>query len=287
MNSAAISVGDLVPHHHGMALGVGFGDDRQQLARPRLREPEGKAHDALDAGAGQDRDVGRDFERQALVDAAADAGIFAFRVFADDDPVEFLAVHVAQRAGDAGQDAGRADIGVLIERLADREPQAPQRDVVGHVRRAGGAEQDGVVFLDLVAAVLRHHDAVLLVVFGPPVEMIDLELEIAVALGQRVQHLDACGNDFGADPVARDGCYGVRLHRLVSGLRMSLVVVGDRSVAGAQFPLAPAALMTAPQRGTSAVRCALSAAGVARSAATGSVPRLANRSITLGSFSAA
>ena len=147
-----------------------------------------------------------------LVDAAADAGIFAFRVFADDHPVEFLAVNVAQRAGDAGQDARRADIGVLIERLADREPQAPQRDVVGHVGRAGRAEQDGVVIPDLVAAVLRHHDAVLLVVFGPPVEMVDLEFEIAVALRQGVQHLDACGNDFGADAVARDGCYGVRLH---------------------------------------------------------------------------
>ena len=37
---------DLVPHHHGMALGVGLGDHRQQLARPRLRQAEGKAHDA-------------------------------------------------------------------------------------------------------------------------------------------------------------------------------------------------------------------------------------------------
>src|SRR4051812_41097342 len=53
-----------------------------------------------------------------------------------------------------------------------------------------------------------------------------------------------------------------------------------------QFPFAPAALMTAPHRGTSAARCALSAAGVAISACTGSVPRLAKRSITLGSFNA-
>jgi hypothetical protein len=43
--------------------------------------------------------------------------------------------------------------------------------------------------------------------------MIDLEFEIAVALRQRVQDLDTRGNDFSADPVARDGCYGVRLHR--------------------------------------------------------------------------
>ena len=74
--------------------------------------------------------------------------------------------------------------------------------------------------LDLVAAVLRHHDAVLLVVFRPPVKVIDLEFEVTVALRQRVQHLNTRGNDFGADPVARDRCYGVRLHRLVSGLRV-------------------------------------------------------------------
>jgi hypothetical protein len=42
--------------------------------------------------------------------------------------------------------------------------------------------------------------------------MVDLEFEIAVALRQGVQDLHACGNDFGADPVARDGCDRVRLH---------------------------------------------------------------------------
>jgi hypothetical protein len=42
--------------------------------------------------------------------------------------------------------------------------------------------------------------------------MIDLEFEIAVAVGQSVQDLHARGNDFSADPVARDGCYRVRLH---------------------------------------------------------------------------
>ena len=86
--------------------------------------------------------------------------------------------------------------------------------MIRHVRRAGGAEQDGVVFPDLVAAILGHHDAVLLVVLGTPVEMIDLELKTAVALGQRVQDLDAGGNDFGADPVARDRCDGVGLHEI-------------------------------------------------------------------------
>ncbi len=124
-----------------MALGIGFGHDGQQFSRPGLRQPERKTHDALDAGAGQDRYVGRDLERQPPVDAAADPGIFAFRVFADDDPVEFWPVNVAQRAGDPRQDAGRPHIGILIERLRSRAA-TPQRDAIAARRPS---EQDGVV----------------------------------------------------------------------------------------------------------------------------------------------
>ena len=99
----------------------------------------------VDAGAREHRDVGRDLLRQAAMDAAADAGIFALGILAHDHPVELGPGDMAQRAGDARQDAGRPHIGVLIERLADREPQAPQRDVVGHVGRADRAEIDRVV----------------------------------------------------------------------------------------------------------------------------------------------
>src|SRR4051812_41951206 len=90
----------------------------------------------------------------------------------NDHPVEFRPGDVAQRAGDARQNAGRAHVGVLIERLADREPQAPKRDVVGDVRCADGPEQDRVEVPKLVGAVLRHHDAMFLVVVGPPVEIL-------------------------------------------------------------------------------------------------------------------
>ena len=69
---------DLVPHHHGVALRVRFGDDGEQLARARSGEREGEAEDALDAGAGHDRDVGCDFQRQAAMGASADARVLAF-----------------------------------------------------------------------------------------------------------------------------------------------------------------------------------------------------------------
>ena len=46
----------------------------------------------VDAGAGQHRDVGRDLDRQPLMHAAADPGIFALRILAHDDPVELRPV---------------------------------------------------------------------------------------------------------------------------------------------------------------------------------------------------
>src|SRR5688572_3578636 len=203
----------------------------------------------------------------------ADAGVFALGVFADDHPVELPSLHFPQRAGDARQYARRTHVGVLVERLADRQPQSPQGDVIGHVGRAGRAEQDGIVMLDLVAAVGRHHAAMLLVVVRSPVEAVDLEREAAFPARQRLQHLDARGNDFGANPVAGDGCDPVGFHVF-------------RLSRQNHSALTPAALITAPQRGTSATRWSFSAAGVASCCETGSVPRLAKRSITLASLSA-
>jgi hypothetical protein len=53
---------------------------------------------------------------------AADAGIFALRILAHDHPIELRAGDQAQRTDDAGQYARGTNVGVLIERLADREP---------------------------------------------------------------------------------------------------------------------------------------------------------------------
>ena len=66
--------------------------------------------------------------------AAAEAGVLAFAVLPDDDPVEFGVIGLAQRGHDAGQELDRADVGPLVEVLGDVQAQAPQADVVGHVR---------------------------------------------------------------------------------------------------------------------------------------------------------
>ncbi len=81
----------------------------------------------------------------AAVGAAADAGIFALAVLAHDHPVEIGGVE-RWRSGlvKPGQDPRRPHIGVLVEALADREPEPPERDIVGDVGVADRAEEDRV-----------------------------------------------------------------------------------------------------------------------------------------------
>src|SRR6185503_6914290 len=88
---------------------------------------------------------------------------------------------------------------------ADGEPQAPQRDVIGHVGRAGGAEQDGVVALDQGEAVLGHERTRLLVALRAPVEMVEGDLEAAIPPGAGLQRLDAGRDHLLADAVSGDG----------------------------------------------------------------------------------
>ena len=55
-------------------------------------------------------------------------------------PIEVARATSAQRRCHAGQNAGRADVGVLVKALADRQAQAPQADMVGDVFGAHRAE---------------------------------------------------------------------------------------------------------------------------------------------------
>src|SRR3546814_452071 len=135
------------------------------------------------------------------MDPSADAGTLALAVLAHDHPVQVGRRAVAQRAADAGQQARRPHVGVLIEALADRQPQAPQADMVGHPRVAGGAEQDRVEAADALQAVGWHHPAVPKVMVRAPVEPLDLETE-RLALLQYGQHRQARLYDLGADAVA-------------------------------------------------------------------------------------
>ena len=110
---------DLIPEHHAVPLRVRLGHHGQMLPRARTRDIEREPHDPLHAAAGEDGNFGGDFFRQAAMGAAALAGIFAFRVFTHDHPVQIAFAYVPQRGRHTRQNAGRADVGILIQTLAD------------------------------------------------------------------------------------------------------------------------------------------------------------------------
>ena len=76
----------------------------------------------------------------------------------------------------------------------------------------GRTEEDRVVVLDLVAAVLGHHAAMFLVELAAPIEAVEFEGEAAVARGERPQDLDARVDHLRADAVARNSGDPVGLH---------------------------------------------------------------------------
>ena len=113
--------------------------------------------------------------------AAAGAGVLALGVLADRSTQSIVALPLP-RAGSSTPGSTRVGphVGVLVEALADRQAQAPERDVVGHVGRADRAEEDGVEGLQLLEAALGDVGAVLQVAVRAPVEVLDLEREAAV-----------------------------------------------------------------------------------------------------------
>jgi len=190
-----------------VALRVGFGHECQVPARALARELEGEAMHALDAAAREGGDLHRHFVLQPGVHAAAGARVFALGVLAHDHPIDVAPA--IERRLDARQHPRRPHIGVLIEALADRQAQAPERQVVGHVGRADRAKEDGIERLQALEAALGDVPAGLLEALGAPVEVLELEVEA----GRRtLEHLDARRDHFVADTIAGNGRDSVGVH---------------------------------------------------------------------------
>ena len=100
----------------------------------------------------------------------------------------------------------------MIEALTDFQAQPPQRHVIGNMRVARRAEQNGVFIADGVEPVSRHHHAMFAVEIAAPGEVLELELEGVAARGDGFENPLACRHDFLADAVAGDGCDAIGLH---------------------------------------------------------------------------
>jgi hypothetical protein len=80
--------GDLVPHDHSESLGVGLGDDGQELSWTLLCSLESESDESFDAMTGENGDFSAGFPWEAAVGAAALTSVFSFAVLSNDHPVE-------------------------------------------------------------------------------------------------------------------------------------------------------------------------------------------------------
>ncbi len=127
---------DLVPHHHAVPLRVAFRHYRQQFPRPRLGQLERVTLNPLHACARHHRNFGRYFHREALMHPSTRARVLALGVLAHNHPIQILRRAPLQRRVDAGKNSCRPHVGILIQTLADLQPQSPQRNVIGNGRIA-------------------------------------------------------------------------------------------------------------------------------------------------------
>src|SRR4029079_5962415 len=121
------------------------GDGGNLLHGAGASQVEREPQDPFAALLGEQCGLQRDLVTRAAAGQvpAAEAGVLAFAVLPDDDPVEFGVVGLAQRGLDAGVELHRADVRPQVEVLGDVQPQTPEADVVGDVGPADGAEVDG------------------------------------------------------------------------------------------------------------------------------------------------
>ena len=112
----------------------------------------------------EDRDLGSDFLGEAAMGAAAVARILALGILPHDHPIQIARADARQRRSYSRQYPGRPHVGVLIKALANRQPEAPESDVVGHIGSTDRAKEDSVETLQLRHTVLGHHPTMGLVV---------------------------------------------------------------------------------------------------------------------------
>src|SRR5690606_11268260 len=176
---------------------------RLLVNRRSLRPAPPRRSSALDAAAGEHRSLDDHLRLGTAVEPAADLRVLALVVLAHDVEIDLLGRPAGEGARHAAQHADRPQRDILMELPADRDEQAPERDVVGHAGPVDGAEIDRIMALDPLEPVLRHHAAGLDEALAGPVEALPGELDSEPAAGG-LHHPDALVHHLVADPVAGD-----------------------------------------------------------------------------------
>ena len=134
------------------------------------------------------------------------------RLLADDPEVDVAGRPIRERRPDAGHQAHRSEVYVLIEFAAELDQRVPQRDVIGNaVRPPAGAEEQAIVPTDPLLPVGGHPRADLVVLMAAPVELVERKLDAELATG-RFEHTNSLRHDLPADAVAGDDCDAMSCH---------------------------------------------------------------------------
>ena len=116
----------LIPEGHADGQPVGFGGGGQGLTRAALRQLKGVAQDPVYAAAGEYRLLNHHLMFGPGVHASTERGVFPFGILPHHVEINIAGFFTRQRAGNAGKQAHRAQVDVLIELAAKLEQRAPQ-----------------------------------------------------------------------------------------------------------------------------------------------------------------
>src|SRR6267378_1548470 len=141
----------------------------------------------------------------SFIEAPANVSIFPLVVLTDEAEINLAGFPVLQRSFNPFKKSHGAQIYVLTESAADRNQQAPERNVIRHTGMSNSAKEDGVKRPELLQTICRHHLSGLNVGFTTPVECVPVPSKTK-ALSRGFQHADAFGQHFFPDAVSRNDC---------------------------------------------------------------------------------
>jgi hypothetical protein len=160
---------------------------------------EGVPDHPLHAEGGVQADLGGHLLRGVTPQHAAVADVGALRALADAEHVHLAGL--GQRAADAVEEPGGAEVDVVVELEPELEQQSALQDARRHGGVADGAEQDRVLLAHLVEHGVGQQLTGPLPARRPQVVGGGLDVR-----GDRPQDLEALGHHLGTDAVSRDHC---------------------------------------------------------------------------------
>src|SRR5580704_11663020 len=163
-----------MPEGHRVDDPIGFGGGGQvALAGPG--QLKSKAHHAIDSAFGENSLLNGHLVGRAFIQSAADIGILAFVIFADNAKVDFSGFPFLKRAFHPFEQSHRPQVYVLPKSAANGNKKAPQGHMIGNARMSHGSKKDCVKGTQLLQPVGGHHLSGTKVGLAAPVERMPID----------------------------------------------------------------------------------------------------------------